>query len=201
MKLVKFNPLVHDINLVAGLIYETDSETFEFYFNNRQNAVKIIGKLVEAGKNNLGHENIYVVTNTENKIFGVLVISFGSGKSIFGNFSLYNKVFNLRIAFKLVLFDMVDSIFCASIDNCDLYLASVAVNYDCRGKGVGKFILKKSLDIAKKNKCKRAVLDVDIYNEAALGLYQKFGFKIYDKKILPWIGGKKGIYNMEFCLY
>ncbi len=24
-----------------------------------------------------------------------------------------------------------------------------------------------------------------------LGLYQKFGFKIYDKKILPWIGGKK----------
>ena len=62
MKLVKFNPLVHDINLVAGLIYETDSETFEFYFNNRQNAVKIIGKLVEAGKNNLGHENIYVVT-------------------------------------------------------------------------------------------------------------------------------------------
>ncbi len=66
---------------------------------------------------------------------------------------------------------------------------------------MGKFILKKSLDIAKKNKCKRAVLDVDIYNEAALGLYQKFGFKIYDKKILPWIGGKKGIYNMEFCLY
>ncbi|MCE5213597.1 MAG: GNAT family N-acetyltransferase [Methanobacterium sp.] len=198
MELVKLDVNRYDLNLIAGLIYETDSESFEFYFKNKQNAVNKIKKLIEIGKNNLGHENIYVVTNEEDQIHGILVISIGEGYDFKHHLNLYFKTFNFLNALKFILFDFVDQIFLAKLDEDDLYLASVAVDYNCRGKGLGKFILKKSLEIAKKNGSKRAVLDVDIGNEVALNLYKKFGFKVYNKKILPWIGGNKGVYNMEY---
>jgi ribosomal protein S18 acetylase RimI-like enzyme len=198
MRLVHLDIRKHDTYLVAGLIYETDRGSFDFYFKNKENAVDKIRKLVDVGKNNLGHENIYVVTDIENQVYGVLVISIGDGHNFKHHLRLYFKTFNFINALKFVLFDFVDHLFLAKLDEDDLYLASVAVDYNCRGKGLGKFILKKSIEIAGKNGSKRAVLDVDINNEAALNLYEKFGFKVYDKKILPWFGGKKGVYNMEY---
>ncbi len=200
MELVKLDVNKFDLNLIAGLIYETDSESFDFYFKNKQNAIGKIRKLVELGKNNLGHKNIYVVTGEENQVHGILVISMGDGHDFKHHLNLYFKTFNFINALKFTLFDFVDQIFLAKLDEDDLYLASVAVDYKCRGKGLGKFILKESLKIAGKNRCKRVVLDVDINNEVALIVYKKFGFKIYNEKIIPWFGGKKGVYNMEYQL-
>lgn len=201
MKLVKFDVDVHDLDDAALLIYETDAETFNFYFKNRQNATKRIKKLIKSGKNNLGHENIYIVTEKDKKrIFGLLVASKGSEEDIKRDFKTYFKTLNPYDALKFVLFDIVDNMILADLDDYDFYVGAVAVNEDCRGKGIGTFILGKSLEIAHRKNCKRVVLDVDLENDRALRLYERFGFKIFNKKSIRWFGGEKGAFNMEYIL-
>lgn len=201
MKLIKFDVDVHDLDNAALLIYETDAETFNFYFKNRQNATKRIKKLIKSGKNNLGHENIYIVTEKDKKqILGLLVASKGSEEDIKRDFKTYFKTLNPYDALKFVLFDIVDNMILADLDNYDFYLGAVAVNEDCRGKGIGTFILEKSLEIARKLNCKRVVLDVDLENDGALRLYERFGFKIFNKKSIRWFGGEKGAFNMEYII-
>lgn len=201
MKLIKFDVDVHDLDNAALLIYETDAETFNFYFKNRQNATKRIKKLIKSGKNNLGHENIYIVTEKDKKqILGLLVASKGSEEDIKRDFKTYFKTLNPYDALKFVLFDIVDNMILADLDNYDFYLGAVAVNEDCRGKGIGTFILEKSLEIARKLNCKRVVLDVNLENDGALRLYERFGFKIFNKKSIRWFGGEKGAFNMEYII-
>jgi ribosomal protein S18 acetylase RimI-like enzyme len=201
MKLIKFDLNKHDLNDAASLIYETDARTFNFYFKTKENATKKIKKLVIAGKNNLGHENIYVVTKEgEKQIFGLLMASTGDKEDIKRDFWTYFKTLNPYDALKFVLFDIVDSMILADLDDHDFYLGAVAVNEDCRGKGVGTFILKESLEIARKKNCKRVVLDVDLKNDGALRLYERFGFKIFNKKSIKWFGGEKGAFNLEYVM-
>lgn len=201
MKLVKFDIDKHDLDDVASLIYETDARTFKFYFKTKENATKKIKKLINAGKNNLGHENIYIVTKEDEKeIFGLLMASKGSEESIKRDFKTYFRTLNPYDALKFVLFDIVDNMILSDLDDHDFYLGAVAVNEDCRGKGIGTFILGKSLEIARKKNCKRVVLDVDLENEGALRLYERFGFKIFNKKSIRWFSGEKGAFNMEYAL-
>lgn len=201
MKLVKFDIDKHDLDDAASLIYETDVKTFNFYFKTKENTTKKIKKLVKAGKNNLGYENIYVVTEeSEKQIFGLLMAFTGDKKDIKRDFKTYFKTLNPYDALKFVLFDIVDNMILADLDDHDFYLGAVAVNKDCRGKGIGTFILGKSLEIARKKNCKRVVLDVDLENEGALRLYERFGFKIFNKKSIRWFGGEKGAFNMEYLI-
>lgn len=201
MKLVEFDVDKHDLDDVASLIYETDAHTFNFYFKTKENATKKIKKLVKAGKNNLGHENIYVVTGENQKlIFGLLMASTGDKEDIKRDFKTYFKILNPYDALKFVLFDIVDKMILADLDDHDFYLGAVAVNENCRGKGIGTFILGKSLEIARRKNCKRVVLDVDLENDGALRLYQRFGFKIFNKKSIRWFGGEKGAFNMEYIV-
>ena len=65
MKFEKLDIKKHSSHKVAELLYETDRIIFNFLYRNKSNAVKILEKLVNLGENNLGHENIYVVTQDE----------------------------------------------------------------------------------------------------------------------------------------
>ncbi|MGB9936473.1 MAG: GNAT family N-acetyltransferase [Methanobacterium sp.] len=202
MELVKFNINLHDVCKVSELIYETDAETFNFYFDSKKNAAGKIAELIKYGNNTLGFENIYVVTeNNRNKVLGILVVSYGEGNSIINEFKVFLKVLNLIDALKFIMFTVVDSFILADIDDNDFYLASVAVDEGFRGKGIGNFILKESLKLARDNLCKRVVLDVDFKNPGALRLYERFGFKVFNKKSIPWFGGKKGVFNMEYHIF
>ena len=69
-----------------------------------------------------------------------------------------------------------------------------------RGQGIGSFILEAGIKLAREKGCKRAVLDVDIGNEGALRLYQRFGFRKFKEKSLSLLGWKKGAFNMEYLL-
>jgi len=110
------------------------------------------------------------------------------------------KALNPWDALKFSMFNFVDSLILAKLEDDDLYLASVAVDDSYRGKGLGTFILRKSLEIARDMGCKKVVLDVDLKNEGALRLYERFGFKIFNKKSIMWFDGEKGVYNMEYTL-
>ncbi|WP_414470141.1 GNAT family N-acetyltransferase [Methanobacterium sp. ACI-7] len=201
MELTKFDIDIHDINKVSELIYETDAETFDFYFKDKEKAARKISKLVKNGNNTLGFENIYIVTEGNGKrVLGILVASKGEGNGIINELKIFFKVLTPSDALRFVLFTIIDSLILAKLENNDFYLASVAVDNEFRGKGIGNFILEESLKLAKNNMCERVVLDVDFKNPGALRFYKRFGFKIFNKKSIPWFGGKKGVFNMEYSI-
>ncbi len=201
MNLIKLDINKHDLNKVSELIYETDADTFNFYFHNKEIASNKIFELLKAGKNTLGFENIYIITeNNENDVLGILVAVKGNDSSLIKDIKANFKILNLLDALKFSIFNFVDSLILAKLEDNDIYLASVAVDDRCRGKGMGTFILEKSMELARDLGCKKVVLDVDLKNEGALRLYERFGFKIFNKKSIPWFGGEKGVYNMEYVL-
>ena len=57
--------------------------------------------------------------------------------------------------------------------------------------------LKTWLIMLKKNGFKRVILDADFRNPKAKALYERLGFKVYNKKSFL----KRGMYNMEFKLF
>jgi len=59
----------------------------------------------------------------------------------------------------------------------ELQIANLAVHPDFRSQGVGKKILQEILNRACQRKIKRVTLEVRESNQAALKLYQGFGFE------------------------
>ena len=199
MELVKLDPNMHNLKKVAELIYETDSKTLNSYFKDKKNSAKKLKKLLKANNNSWGHENVYIVTNDIAQIYGVLVAYKGDEISIKDDIKSYFRNLNFIDALKFILLDIGYLWNGAAIDKDDYYISDLAVDEKCRGRGVGTFILEKSLQLAKDKKCKRVILDVDRENKGALRLYKKVGFKIYNRKHKLGFG-KKRFKNMEFKL-
>lgn len=200
MKLLKLDVNKHDLNKVSELIYDTDVEMFNFFFKNKEDAIKRIKKLVKVGNNSLGHERTCVATEDNNQILGILIYSKGKEISRKQDYRVFFKALNPWDALKFVLFDMIDGLILSDLDENDYYLASVAVNNQFRDKGIGTFILENAKKLAKEEGCRRVVLDVDLENQGALRLYERLGFKVFNKKSFRWFGGEKGAYNMEYLI-
>lgn len=64
----------------------------------------------------------------------------------------------------------------------EAHITLLVVDLDYQGKGLGKLLLYNLLKKAGDLKLERATLEVREKNELALGLYQKFGFKIAGKR-------------------
>jgi len=62
------------------------------------------------------------------------------------------------------------------------FIHSFYVSRKYRNKGIGSLLLKKSIEILKKDGIKKLELTVDPVNTAAISLYKKFGFKFYEFK-------------------
>ena len=61
-------------------------------------------------------------------------------------------------------------------------ILSLATDIKKRRKGVGLGLLYKLLDMAKKEKIKRIILEVSKNNIAAINMYKKLGFKKVSKR-------------------
>ena len=74
MDIRKFDLNKHDINEVSLLIYETDKNLFSTFLDkNPDKAVKKLKKLIVAGNNCYGKENLYITENDEGEIGGIIV--------------------------------------------------------------------------------------------------------------------------------
>ena len=69
-------------------------------------------------------------------------------------------------------------------------LANIAVAESHRGKGLGRYLLGKVLDVARERGVQSLYLEVRVSNEGAIELYHSFGFtqvgvrkKYYDKPV------------------
>jgi len=79
----------------------------------------------------------------------------------------------------LVLFDRETIVGFVKIDLVEegAYVHGVGVLPGYRRQGFGKFVLGTSLRRAAQNNRKKMVLEVDVENQAAIGLYESLGFK------------------------
>lgn len=202
---MKFEPLnieQHDLKIVTELIYETELAIFRSLLGkDKEDAIYNIKRLIKSGNNSLGHEHIYVVSEKDKRILGILVSFSGRQRSFWNDFRAYYKILNFTDFLKcMVKGTVINELLTAHIGRDDYYLSNIAVDPACRGQGVGTYILKNALLLAEKAECNRVILDVTLDNKGALRLYQRFGFKVYGKTSSKWIFKSQGTFNMEIEL-
>lgn len=69
----------------------------------------------------------------------------------------------------------------------EVHITNIAVSVDFRRQGIGNKLLQRIIDDCYENKAKYITLEVRVSNEAAIHLYEKYGFKS--------LGVRKGYYQ------
>ena len=181
-----FNPKIHDVSKVAKLVYDVDFRTFDMLFKKPQDAVKTIEKDLRKGKTD---EYFKVVLDDDGNIIGILII--------------YTSKTSHKFYFKsirLLIVDILDHFVLCDIKKGDFYVAEIAIDESLRGQGLGRKVLFDAIDYAKSKHYKRVILDADFRNAGAKALYEKIGFKVFNKKRLKIGSFERGMSNMELIL-
>lgn len=178
MEYVTFDPKLHNTRKVATLIYDVDFRTFDRLFKSSKKAIDAIEK-------DLRKEECLKVVFDNGEMVGILMYYT----------SHTNHEFRLK-HYKLFIVDFLDYFVLCDIKEGDFYLAEIAIDKSMRSNGYGRRIIQDVLEYARKNNYKRVTLDADFRNGRAKALYEKIGFKVFNKKSFL----KRGMYNMEFKL-
>lgn len=202
MEFKKLDINKHDLNKVSTLIYETELELVKSLFGkNQEKAQKNIKKLIYAGKNSFGHDKIHVVAGENENVLGILVSYSGDEIKVSDDTKSFLKAMGIIEFLKLALIGLIlYKLLAADIKHDDYYLSNISVDKTHRSKGIGSFILEKSFELAREKSASRVILDVSLDNERALKLYERFSFRVYDKKSIKWFGEEIGMFNMEKIL-
>lgn len=186
MKYETFNPEKHDLNKVAKLVYDVDFRTFDMLFKNEESAVKTIAK--DLPKRGLG-DFFKVILDDDGEIIGILMI--------------YDSEVSHRFYLKsprLLIVDILDHFALADIEEGDLYLAEMAIDSNLRGQGIGRKVVFDVVEYAKAKNYKRVTIDADFRNLGAKSLYERLGFKEFNKKRVKIGSFERGMHNMELIL-
>ena len=185
MKYETFNPDKHDLFKVAKLVYDVDFRTFDMLFKNQDSAIKTIAR--DLPKRGLG--DYFKVILNDDEIIGVLMI--------------YNSRVSHKFyfkSFKLLIVDILDYFVLADIRDDDLYIAEIAIDSKLRGQGIGRKVIGDVIDYARRKGYKRVIIDADFRNKGAKRLYEKIGFRKFNKKRVKIGKFERGMYNMELKL-
>lgn len=186
MKYETLNPQKHDLLKVAELSYDVDFRTFDMLFKSKDSAVKAITK--DLPKRKMG-DYFKVILDDDEEIIGMLMI-YDSNLS-------HNFYFK---SLRLFIVDVLDHFVLADIEEDDLYLAELAIDSKFRGQGIGRKVISDVIEYAKSKNYKRVTLDVDFRNHDAKRLYEKIGFRQFNKKRVKIGSFERGMYNMELIL-
>ena len=178
MEYQTFDPEIHDSYKIASLMYDVDFRTFDRLFKSKDKAIIAIERSLKKDR------CIKVIFDNGNLI-GLLIF-----------YTHDNRLKTRLKSFKLLMVDILDYFVLCDIKKGDFYIAEIAVDKNYRSKGYGKKIIEDVLNHAKSNDYKRVTLDVDFRNAKAKSLYERIGFKVFNKKSFL----KRGMYNMEFKL-
>ena len=69
-----------------------------------------------------------------------------------------------------------------------------------RGRGIGRKVVCDVIDYARSKDYKRVTIDADFRNHGAKRLYEKIGFRVFNKKSVKIRNFERGMYNMELLL-
>ncbi len=185
MQYKTFNPEIHDVGKVAELVYDVDFRTFDMLFKSKEKAVGAISKSLL----NEDSETFKVIFDDDNNLIGILI--YYSDK--------FPKHFNFK-SLRLLIVDILDYFVLCDVNSGDFYIAEIAVDKTLRGQGLGKKILSEVIEYAKEKNFNRVILDADFRNTAAKRLYEKMGFRQFNKKRVKIGKFERGMYNMELKL-
>lgn len=185
MRYETFNPHVHDVSKVAKLVYDVDFRTFDMLFKSEDSAVRAISKSIS----DEDLETFKVILNGNDEIIGILIYYVDRFPSHF-----YLK------SLRLLIVDILDYFVLADVGPGDLYVAEIAIDSSLRGQGIGKKVLYDVIDFAKQKDLNRVILDADFRNHGAKRLYEKIGFKEFNKKRVKIGKFERGMHNMELIL-
>ena len=178
MEYQTFDPEVHDSKLIANYRYDVDFRTFDKLFKSKDKAISAIER-------SLKKDECIKVIFDEGEIIGMLMFYTHDKKHKF-----YFK------SLKLLIVDIWDYLVTCDIKKGDFYIAEIAIDENHRSKGYGSKIIREIIDYALENNYKRVILDADFKNTKARALYERLGFKVFNKKSFL----KRGMYNMELKL-
>ena len=185
MRYETFNPKIHDVSKVARFVYDVDFRTFDMLFKSPDSAVKTISKSLE----NEDLETFTVILDDDDNIIGILIYYIDK----------FPRHFNFR-SLRLLIVDILDYFVLCDVGPGDLYIAEIAIDSSLRGQGLGKQVLLEVIDYAKSQNLNRVILDADFRNEGAKRLYEKIGFREFNKKRLKFLSFERGMHNMELVL-
>lgn len=186
MRYENFDPKVHDTYKVAKLVYDVDFRTFDLLFKNEDKAISTIERDLRK------HEpegTFKVILDNNDEIIGMLM----------AYISEMPYEFRLK-SLKLIIVDILDHFVLCDIEKDDLYVAEIAIDDSLRGQGLGKQVLLDVIDYAKSKNLNRVILDADFRNIGARKLYERVGFKEFNKKSLKIGSFERGMHNMELIL-
>lgn len=186
MRYETFDPKVHDVFKVARLYYDVDFRTFDMLFTTPEKAIETIARDFKKEKTD---DMFHVILDEDNDIIGLLM--------------LYTSQTSHELYFKsprLVIVDILDHFVLCDINDDDLYLAQIAIDSKMRGRGLGKKVILDVIEYAKSEGYRRVILDADFRNEGAYKLYERMGFREFNKKQLKIGRFVRGMHNMELIL-
>lgn len=185
MRYETFDPKIHDVYNVASLVYDVDFRTFDMLFKSSDKAIDRIAKSIE----DEDLETFKVILDDDGRIIGILIYYIDK----------FPRHFYLR-SLRLLIVDILDYFVLSDVGHGDLYIAELAIDKSLRGQGLGKKVLLEVIDYARGKNLDRIILDADFRNHAAKRLYEKLGFREYNKKRVKFLNFERGMYNMEFKL-
>lgn len=186
MRYETLDPEIHDLDKVAELVYAVDYRTFDMLFKSRDSAVKSIAK--DLPKRGIG-DYFKVIADDDGEIIGMLMIYTAK----------VSHKFYLK-SIRLMIVDILDHFVLADIEDDDLYLAELAIDSKLRGQGIGRKVVCDVINYAKSKGYRRVTIDADFRNHGAKRLYERIGFKVFNKKSVKFLNFERGMYNMELKL-
>lgn len=185
MKYEIFNPEIHDVSKVAKLVYDVDFRTFDMLFKSSDGAIKSISKSLK----DEDLETFLVILNDDYEIIGILIYYVNK----------FPKHFNFK-SLRLLIVDILDYFVLCDVKPGDLYVAELAIDNSLRGQGLGRKVLVDVINWARDEDLNRVLLDADFRNNGAYRLYEKMGFKEFNKKRVKFLNFERGMHNMEYNL-
>ena len=166
-----FNPSKHDSRKVAKLIYDVDFRTFDLLFKSSDKAISTIEKQL---KKEESFDDTKVVLDENNNVIGLLIFWISKKPAFYHSLK--------TVSLKLLIVDILDYFVLCDVEKGDFHVAELAIDESQRGKGLGSKVLNDVIDYAKKNNLKRVTLDADFRNTGAKSLYERMGFREFNKK-------------------
>ena len=181
-----FDPKKHDLYKVAKLVYDVDFRTFDMLFNSEE---KAINRIINKHLKDEDSDTFLVILDDSDEVIGILIYYV----------SEFPRHFNFK-SLRLLIVDILDYFVLCDVGSGDLYIAELAIDNSLRGKGLGKKVLAEVISWAKSENLNRVILDADFRNDGARRLYEKVGFKEFNKKRVKIGSFERGMHNMEFNL-
>ncbi|MCF0226336.1 MAG: GNAT family N-acetyltransferase [Methanobrevibacter sp.] len=183
MRFETFDSQKHSIDKVANLLYDVDFRTYDKIYKSKNQAIKDICTWIDSGDDTIN------VVLEDDKIIGVVVLYINKKPSFIDMFKEFHS-------FKLLIVSILDYFVICDVNLGDVYIADIAISSECRGKGIGTKVIEHIIDNARENNFKRVTLDADFRNTRVKKLYERIGFKVFNKKEFL----KRRMFNMEYVL-